>query len=288
MSDFYVTCPSNTRVASNTTAAYECPLAHPITLEGNWEVGLAGIQYPRSWDNVSNAWLRISLFDFLHDGSVAVKDRPKQIHTFKMPNANYTSVEKAMTEVNETIRKFLKEGITKGKLKEYLRVNHTKPGRDWVKWLQYRVYELTAAGRTFSLTYVDDKMKMDFDKDYIGSIDLSPSLRYVLGFRTNSEGIASHTPRFDSHISGLYIYTNIIAFQLVGDVKVPVLRVVPVLGEIGDVNDIDYPNVHYADVLSKTFDSIEIYIRGDDGELVPFNDDRKTVVKLHFRRKRNL
>lgn len=65
---FYLTLPSNSSFAyfpDNTLTNYKTQLPQVINLsEGEWEVGLVEIQYPRTWYNVhkGDVWLRLSLY----------------------------------------------------------------------------------------------------------------------------------------------------------------------------------------------------------------------------------
>ncbi|KAJ8048960.1 hypothetical protein HOLleu_01484 [Holothuria leucospilota] len=55
MASFYVTLPSNSSpdvYPQNTLTNYRVKLAQPITLEGDWEVGLAEFIYPHQWYNI--------------------------------------------------------------------------------------------------------------------------------------------------------------------------------------------------------------------------------------------
>ena len=53
---FYLTLPSNSSADAfdkkNTQSEFQIQLPEPIELKGDWEVGLAEIQYPSSWYNI--------------------------------------------------------------------------------------------------------------------------------------------------------------------------------------------------------------------------------------------
>ena len=52
---FYLTLPSNSSASyyeDNTVTNYKTKLCKPINLQGEWEVGLAEIQYPHTWYNM--------------------------------------------------------------------------------------------------------------------------------------------------------------------------------------------------------------------------------------------
>ena len=52
---FYLTLPSNSTMEiypSNTVTNFITQLSDSLFLEGDWEVGLAEIQYPYTWNNI--------------------------------------------------------------------------------------------------------------------------------------------------------------------------------------------------------------------------------------------
>ena len=83
-------------------------------------------------------------------------------------------------------------------------------------------------------------------------------------------------------MDALYIYTDIIAPVLVGDAAVPLLKIVPVEGEYGEIISRTYTKLHYVPLQRNYFDSIEINIATDAGKPIHF-ESGKVVVKLHFR-----
>ena len=121
------------------------------------------------------------------------------------------------------------------------------------------------------------------------SLELSPTLRRLLGFAasdrfhgsTRSSAVADLRQGFYS----LYVYCDLAETRMVGDSMVPLLRVVNVAGDDGDMVCRTFDNVQYVAVQNKTFQEVEIDIRNDVGEPVPF-ERAKVVVTLHFRKKR--
>ena len=121
-----------------------------------------------------------------------------------------------------------------------------------------------------------------------GSLEMSQNLQELFGMtsmpvRGKVEGkkVLDVKQGFDS----LYIYCNIIEPRLVGDSEVPLLRIVPIEGQHGMTVTKIYNQIQYLPVLQKNFNSLEINIRKDTGELVPF-ESGKLVVTLHFREKK--
>ena len=88
-------------------------------------------------------------------------------------------------------------------------------------------------------------------------------------------------------LHALYIYCDVLESIPVGDTMAPLLRIVDVSGTRSDekqeLTHVQYDQPRYFPVQKKTFDTIEIDIRDDTGESIPF-DAGKLIVTLHFRR----
>ena len=117
-------------------------------------------------------------------------------------------------------------------------------------------------------------------------VDLCEGLAQLLGFskRNLTENTqASFLPDINGGLFALYVYTDVIENQRVGDVSAPLLRIVPTdPKKTGHVITHSYQMPHYLPVKTNYIDTIQIDIRSDFGEKVPFQCG-KVVVKLHFR-----
>jgi hypothetical protein len=74
--------------------------------------------------------------------------------------------------------------------------------------------------------------------------------------------------------------------QFVGDVKVPVLRIVNIEGEYGHTVHASFRNLQYVPVKENYFETIEMNIKNDQNENVSF-EFWKSIATLHFRQKRS-
>ena len=82
----------------------------------------------------------------------------------------------------------------------------------------------------------------------------------------------------------IYIYSDVVTSHVVGDVRANLLRVIAPKGSNGEVISENFVHLFYNDVRIKSFNTIEILLRGDTGRLIPFL--RGVVeVTLHFRKK---
>ena len=84
----------------------------------------------------------------------------------------------------------------------------------------------------------------------------------------------------------LYVYKNIIHSQYVGDVKVPLPRIVGAEGQHGKSVRKTFDLPQYLPVCRQTLDTMEIDIKQDAGDNISFQHG-KVVVKLHFKKQRS-
>ena len=89
----------------------------------------------------------------------------------------------------------------------------------------------------------------------------------------------------------IFIYVNIIEYQYVGDTKAPLIRVIDSKQrlkngspcEIEPTHIVDFSNLEYKKLLSNYFQSIEIQLRIETGQLVPFAGTRKVILTLSLK-----
>jgi hypothetical protein len=80
----------------------------------------------------------------------------------------------------------------------------------------------------------------------------------------------------------LYVYTDIIDYQLVGDYYSPLLRNIVVDSEFLKTVWAHYDNPHYVKLNKTEINQINISIKDDNEDSIKFKDG-KVVIKLHFR-----
>ena len=112
---------------------------------------------------------------------------------------------------------------------------------------------------------------------------------YVLGFSPteviSKTSTAEREADLDHGFHDLYVYCDIIQPQYVGDAFVPLIRIVPVEGKDGQRVSRSFVRPQYVPVSRKQFESIEVNIKRDTGETVPFEFGR-VLLTLHFRQSR--
>ncbi|GIX81302.1 uncharacterized transposon-derived protein F54H12.3 [Caerostris darwini] len=114
---------------------------------------------------------------------------------------------------------------------------------------------------------------------------LEKGLCSMLGFQPQViENIKESSFTADPHTEFpiFYVYSDIVQPVVVGHVEAPLLRVVRISGNDGDVINVLYDRPHYVPVIRQSFQTIEIEIRLNSGNLVPF-ERGKVIIVLHFR-----
>ena len=86
-------------------------------------------------------------------------------------------------------------------------------------------------------------------------------------------------------LHSFYVYTDIVEVQMVGDSKVPLIRIVLVETTATGIVMKTFLSPQYIPVSRKQFNTIEMYRRLHTGELFPFATGH-LLVTLHFRQTR--
>ena len=246
---FFVVLPSNASsqvFPNNSMNNYTTKLSQPIDLS-NYEVALTEIQYDNRWDNVvDGSTLLIRKFN---GARIAIT----------VPPGIYSSIEQIVNYITS-------------------------------KFDEARISDV------FEIEYLSSirKVKLTIFDDY-DAVNLSDSLAQQLGFVSQKQftkyGVDSGVYTGDSYadvergMTALFVYTNIIKPQIVGDVSVPLLRVVPVKERhVQPYRTIEFRHPMYLPTTHNVTDLIQILIKRDNGESVPFKTG-KVIVTLHFKKR---
>jgi hypothetical protein len=249
MSHFYITLPSDSSVEyfpDNTVAHFTTKLPEPVHFDGDYEMGLSEIIYTNSWRSFPHEDLHIYL---AKAGRSSVRDRQ-----FTLKSRHYASEQDIFVELNK-----LFEDV----------------GND-IKMV-------------FSLNVDDHKVKMSFVIPAGGysKIKLSDGFSNYFGFggcQYAPGEYVSDTP-FDMNagLRLMYIYSDLVSYSTVGDIKSPLLRVVNASSTRGETSRITFSKPYFIPVSRKEIDTIEVNINNERGLPFPF-EYGKSVVTLHFRR----
>ena len=265
---FYIALPSDSSMKcypENTVAKFTTKLPQPISLEGEYEVGLAEIIYPQTWYNIRNIdgeyWIAIIEADF-------VSDVDKLLKKFVLETFNYSSVNEFITSLNDQMNEAFKD------------IANIRPEFSYNK----------ATRKIQFISYIADTTEHDITMGLAISIPLQKRLGITRRYSTiYGEALRSAEEEFilneDQHL--MFVYCDVASHTVVGDTTAPLLRVVELNGSRDEMKRLTFPDIHYIPVQKRHFETIEISINTARGRVMPFESGR-SVVTLHFRRAFNL
>ena len=293
--DFYLTLPSNASMKmypNNTLAHYITDLPRFIDLTGEWECGLAEIQYPHTWYNIGmyDTWF------FLNE-TIAMDLTPSA----RISAGYYKSPMSLMNHVNQGLNSMATDKM-RAKL-SYSAITqkmtlHMTPGTEFTlprrsalgRMLGFESSVISSPPSTVPVI-LGSIMSATISAAEATSTDGNASTALFLPPKETLDGPytyrkeAEHVVQMDQGFDTIYVYTDVVESRIVGDSVAPLLRALPVGGRHGETVSDRFTNIHYVPLLYSHFKSIEIDIRDDIGRRVPFKYGRVTVT-LHFRRRR--
>ena len=270
MDHFYLTLPSNSSevfYGKQSMSNYKTHLAKELRLDvDEWEVGLAEIIYPHTWNNVTEGTFHIKVLD---NEQWVWKD-------VKVPSASYETPSQLIEIINGLVQPLL-SGNQKDKIRFYYH-NLTRKVTVYVAE-GYMVRLCKFLSKTLGFGDLVAHLRQSKNVDNFGVVEKEERIVY-----SNSKILAPFCLDLNRGLHTFFVYCDLVQYQLVGDAYVPLLRTVPVSGKSGDVLVRTFDNIHYVPLSRSTFQNVEIHITDDTGLQVPFQQGR-VIVKLHFRRK---
>lgn len=280
MSQFFVHLPSNSSHSyypENTRAHYFTRLLKSVELKGEWEVGLSEILFSKTWYNVKKGeGFNIICRECRSKDSSSILDFHNIHYTVNISEGRYTSTEEIINEMNQKMRLFA-ESVHTPSIK-----GRTVLGNALFKW------------PSFNYDPRSNRVEIGITKGT--KVTLTDGLCELLGFRKTSMpiktigrseySIVTSDTAADANngLEAFYVYCDILECIPVGDTEAPLLRIVDSGAERqGTLVRRHYETPIYVPVQKKNFDTIEVDIRTDTGEPVPF-ERGKVILTLHFRK----
>lgn len=263
----------------NTLSAFSNYLATPIELEGEWEVALVEISYPSKCYNITEGKFSYTLDRQYHLGEGGYKE-PARFHSTQIVPGAYTW-KTLMEEINKTAI------------------------WDFVKREKHDF--LTRENFKFEATYLSHSEKLEITSHFwrgirFESIDLArltgAKLGKIIPDQDLGTGFGYYNSDFEVQTTPFHtimLYTDIIDYNLVGDVRAPLLRSIPFHTQKGNVvmdenqgtqrlNYRTFKQLIFKRLSRNVFHSIRIEMRSTSGELIPFVPFESTRVVLQFRK----
>lgn len=288
---FYVTLPSNVSIEffpTNTTTNYTTLLKTPLRLNTEYEVGLAEIIYNQSW-KVNLGKVFINDRNIITEKKLYAVDGENYETLVKRINAMLNSYtiskeyerrktifhEKYLSDEKKEFLEHIEAGLKillpniKNKIKNQIVVD------DILKTIEMPRKSLSNERIHFLLP---DNISLKFEGRILEILNLEEG--YLNSLSHSKKIIRKNI----ESINSLFIYTDIIDFQFVGDEMAPLIRNVVVMNEYTHSVCRIYEAPHYIPVNKSEIYTINIDIRDDTGEKIQFIEGR-VIIKLHFRPK---
>ena len=278
MSQFFVVLPSNSSMdlyPNNKVSNFKVNLPNILNLDAaKWEVGLSEIQFQHTWYNVREGKNTITKelwkptmdeMDLIEEDEELMKikhilslgiDVPLMYQVdITIPPGYYTSIDDIIKEIKK---------------------HHHTQGARRIKYMYHtlsrRIKITLPKSCTLNMNGSDIERCLGYNTVLKNYDDASKTM--------TSFSIASTENTYKS----IYVYLDIIENQYVGNVKVPLLRAVPVRSKYGDVSCIKYDKPLFVSLSRSSIQTIEINLMDDTGEFISF-EAGKAIVTLVFRRK---
>jgi hypothetical protein len=260
--DFYLFLMSNTE-SNNRIGDFRVQLAHSVQLDGRYEVALTDLVYPFTFDNLSDRHEGAGF----HENTLLVHRSSGSPVLVRVPTHNYATGAQLVELVNH--------GVTQA----FRDVSFRETNR------QSATVE-AAAPSVFHYNPITGKCSSFFDERY-KSIELSSRLAYLLGFdsRKLEKGLreASHPVHVGNEL--MFIYSDLVDFQMLSNVMAPLLKIVNMKGAYGESSEVSFARPHYVPLLKNSFDSVSVQMKNDLNEVINFHSG-KVAMTLHVRRRR--
>ena len=240
---------------NNKTSSFRVNLSKAIKLDvEKYEVGLAELQFPVTWYNVREGKNVIKLIE-------TISVQPSQYFDNSKPKPHIKSTSKDVKipagyyhDVGDIIRELHK---VESKVK----------------------FEFQNLPQKTSIT-LPKNMVLDWNgSDIADCLGFDPAKQIK-----NSSSLSENISSTQNCYKNIYVYTDIIQNQYVGDVQVPLLRIVPVNKSYGEMCCIRFDKPFFVPLNRNFVDCIKIDLRDDRGELISFMSGKSSATLL-FKRK---
>ena len=285
--EFYLHLSSNTSTTlyKNSPSNFRAELPLPKQLDGAWEVALAEIDFPFNWYNIGKS--KLDFYYLYHapsisqnghmDNTIFYETLYHELVNERYSNDRIGGVALVSLDIGpgyypdmKTVCAYVHALLLETKAKDYVQVGLTAED----KRLQIKFANggaLVIAQNAAAVSYALGLASNDFINGQ--QVYYSP----VESYKQDS------VSRLDLQTPALYVYTDIIDYQIVGDVLAPLLRTVPVKGDRGKAQHVEFLHRIWLAVNKGYINSIELRICNDAGELVSFSTGKVSLV-LQFRR----
>ena len=130
-----------------------------------------------------------------------------------------------------------------------------------------------------------EKVTVHLKRGY--QLGITKKFSIILGFggketKITKTTVSPYVADLNGAMTSIYVYCNIVQPQVVGGTNAKLIRNIAVDEKMGKIATRTFTNVQYIPVQTKSFGDIEILLRDDTGNPIPFERGKSTVT-LHFK-----
>jgi len=279
----------------NTTTSFITELPHTVHLQGEWEVALSEIQFPCTFLHVRHGENVLKFVDIKHvdekgeEGTFIAKE-------IVIPKGVYKDIEELISAINagcksaESHLYFEQQSATGGKIAVRLTCENVEDNCRITHYINFSNNLLRILGLEWNVINQGATLKIRKSNSNVHNMLNFIRLGYLITPETRAISFWSQ----DSYSlwrgipDKLFVYCDVCASYITGDARTPLLRIVSV--SVAGNNYSYGTNLvkhfsppHYIPLQKTNFRRIEIDIRDQLGERIPFESGTLTVT-LHFRR----
>lgn len=261
MKDFYLTLLSNSSLdiyRFNKASSFIDQLPHKITLNEDWVVGLAEVQFSYNFFNVT-----------------------ENNNSFTYTNGTNSSTRSIPTGFYKSVSELVKEVL--------------KQSPEFDDWIQFDTATNRVKIKQTKAITSPNPHSNDATND-LRSIKFHGRLALQLGFAPDSNVLPFELSPYVGNVyfgipDQIFLYCDLIEPQLIGYESSQVIKIINTTEKevkFGASCYRSFQQIHYIPLLKKEFDRVEIDLRDVTGEFMPFRHGISTI-KLHFKQiKKNI
>jgi hypothetical protein len=278
---------------NNTLCCYTAKLPQAIQLdqEAQWEVALVEMIHPTSIKNITEQQntfyveiLNENVQKFMEESNLPKTPSTNPglyIYTLKIPAGYYFSGQHLVDTIAERFNASFDKSLTKAGKPFVLTIEYHKVARRlMLKFKDTQTLSISFNRSLFEILGGDTNMAPNFNPK------INSNSEFYKYFRSPVE--------LNQGLNLMFVYSDVVEYNVVGHTSVPLLRVIPFKVDSAAAADQEGGNTyhvhrefvhpHYLPVSKSYLDTVNIAIKGDLGQNIPFTKG-KVTVKLHFQKR---
>eukprot|EP00111_Clytia_hemisphaerica_P012033 TCONS_00035368-protein len=271
---FFISLPSDSSMSvypDNKISKYTTYFPDEIKVSPTqWKVALKEIIFPHSWYTIKDGSNTIIKFYYnITEDETLNLTKSTTPYTFLKDKSGKDTLAKLIT---------VKPGIYQNILDIIKALNKQDEGD-----IRPMDFSLDITSKTSVTIFRDCTIKWNnsdiakcFGFDPSGDISSISALDEKITIISNSIGTTQP-------LEIIYVYSDIVENQHVGDFKVPLLRIIPIRSKFGEINWVRFDKPQFLKLSRENINNIEINIRDNLGQLVSFESGR-AIITLVFER----